>query len=150
MKSHRLNDGQPTITIGRFTTVQILLNLFFRQYLRHEFRRFSIVVTVKIMAAQTGLPAFISDQCGMWDINRIIVQGGILVAVLTNPQCDASSYTQMLPVTANAELHARCLSGFCEFRFHKLGHRMSIVRVFVTFQTLFVTSWLLDKRCCGI
>ena len=127
-----------------------MLNPFFRQYLRHHFRHFSLVVTVKIMAAQTGFPAFLLDQDDMWDINRIIVQSGILVTVLTNARRDADPYAQVLLVATHTELHGHCLPGRGEFGFHKLGHRMPIIRIFVTRQTLLITCWLIDKGCRGI
>ena len=84
----------------------------------------------------------------MWDIDRIVIQGGVLMAMLTNARCDADANTQVFLVTANTGLHTHRLSSLGEFGFHELGHRMSVVWICVTCQTLFVTGWRVDEMTC--
>jgi len=138
------------MAIGRFTAIEIVLNLFLRQHLRHHSWHFSVVVTVKVMAPQTGFPALIVDQRGMWDVDRIVVQRRVFVTMLTDTRRDTHPYAQVLLMAAHAELHAHCLSGVGEFGFQKIVHRMSIVRIFVACPTLFVARWRVNEIARGI
>ncbi len=84
----------------------------------------------------------------MRNINRVVIQRGVLMAVLTDSRCDANTNAQVLLVTANTGLHTHRLSRLGEFGFHELGHRMSVVWICVTCQTLFVTGWRVDEMTC--
>jgi hypothetical protein len=104
-----------------------------------------------VMAAQTGSPTLVADQCGMRDIEGIVAEVDVLlVAVPTEVLRDANPYALVLLVTAHAVLHTHRLSGFCELGLQILVRRMDIVGVVVALQTLFVAHWLEDKMRRGI
>ena len=105
---------------------------------------------MKVMATQTSSPTLFADQCGMRNIDRIVIQGGVLMAMLTDPRCDADTNAQVLPVTVDTSLHTHHLAGVGEFGFQKLGHGMSVVWICMARQTLIVAGGRVDEMTIRI
>ncbi len=92
------------------------------------------MVPVEIMASQAGLPSIICNQRGMGDVDRIGLEGQILVAGDAKRGLDESAFFRVLCVASEATVRLNACQSFHEAWLVEAIDRMTFVWPFMAIE----------------